>query len=153
MNSSKLILSNNFYLDSLHDCEAYSIELFDKELKFLFKRGGLGDFFQEKGVFQLKVTFRFSKDFIDERYCPIVRQINQCGIFFKTRVKYFTLKKFIKYLNRKHYGLRFYAEYFSKNECMLITELIKNGRWQMGNEFELSLLVDEVIYEWSEDMI
>ena len=66
----------------------------------------------------------------------------------KSRIKYFTLNKFLKYIKEKNYKVRFYKIYYNLKNCMLILESLRIKNEKIRVEFHIELLIDETIYEW-----
>lgn len=141
-------------LESLHDCETSAIEYIDKKLIFYFEKEGLNIFTSEGNKKypnnKLIITYILNANFIDEDFFCAVRKLNQKKILRKNAIGFCTLKRLVDNLNKTKCNLRLYGQYFNYRNCILIAELIKNNKWQMGNEFNIELLVDEVIYEWIE---
>ena len=91
-------------------------------------------------------------NFLDDIYIPAVRQIRQNKYFKKTVLKYFTLKNFVDDITINKLKIKFYSEYFNQNKCLLIVGLTKKNFWDIENEYNLELLVDEIIYDWKSEI-
>lgn len=141
----KINLNSIADIIDLHDYETASIEYADNRLSFVFENK-VGD--ESNNFNRLKVHFVLGKSFSDEDFVPSVRHIKKSRFFNKSTVKYYNLGAFLEYLTKNKYGLKFYSIYYNKNQCLLITELIKDGKWEMFNEFDIELCVEEIICEY-----
>lgn len=148
----KIKLMDNNYFETLEDCETSLIEFSNNKLIFTFTKEDLSNIFIKKKIIQLQVTFLLNDNFLDDIYIPAVRQIRQNKYFKKTVLKYFTLKNFVDDITINKLKIKFYSEYFNQNKCLLIVGLTKKNFWDIENEYNLELLVDEIIYDWKSEI-
>lgn len=138
------ILLNNLEPNCLHDCIISSINLSDKKLEIVICKEGIpADLQQEKNANKLVVSFIINENFMDETFIPAVRRINYN--FGRRAIKYYTLKQFIERVSKKGVELQIYTLYYNSNGCFLW--LLDETRKDRG-DYEIELLVDEIIYEW-----
>ena len=133
----------------MDDCIAFKIIFNDKKLVFYFLDEDLSFENKQKGLMNLKISFVLSENFLDEKFAPAVRQIDRNKIIKKRLLKYLTLKEFVSFIAKRQYKLKFYANYYNENKCLLIFELMKNDVLHKGIEFDVELIVDKIIFEWT----
>lgn len=140
---------------SLHDCKTKSVEYIDNKLIFYFDKEKVSEATLKQLETELlpskilKVSYILSEDFFDEKLFPAVKHINRNSFLRRSAIQLWRLPKLINYLNIKNYSLIFYDHYFNNRNCMLFVELVKGDDHQLGNWFEIDLLIDEIDYEWT----
>ena len=88
----------------------------------------------------------YLSDAIDDAVCLI--QTKNRKLKLEKFLKYYSLFDFVKYLKENDGNLQIYNIYFKPSGCMILAELMLQGKWIAGNWIAIELKIEEVYYKW-----